>query len=66
MPYINHQVGDLVVTQRIKDGYINANKLSKAYERQTGKYRNPNAWFEKDRTIEYLELLSDKINLEVY
>ena len=60
MQYIEHQVGDLVVSQRQLDGYISASKLSKAYERQTGKYRNPNAWFEKDRTIEYLELLSDK------
>lgn len=66
MQYIEHQVGDLVVSQRQLDGYISASKLSKAYERQTGKYRNPNAWFEKDRTIEYLELLSDKTGIEVY
>lgn len=66
MKYIEHQVGDLVVSQRQKDGYINASKLTKAYERQTGKYRNPNDWFENRRTNEYLELLSDKTGIEVY
>ena len=66
MQYIEHQVGDLVVSQRKKDGYISASKLTKAYERQTGKYRNPNTWFEKDRTNEYVELLSDKTGIEVY
>jgi Zn-dependent peptidase ImmA (M78 family) len=66
MQYIEHSVGDLAVTQRQQDGYINASKLTKAYEKQTGKYRNPNSWFEKDRTNEYLELLSDKTGIEVY
>lgn len=66
MQNIEHQVGDLAVTQRINDGYINANLLTKAYEKQTGKYRNPNSWFERDRTIQYLELLSDKTGIEVY
>jgi KilA-N domain len=66
MKYIEHQVSDLVVQQRKKDGYINASKLTKAYERETGKYRNPNSWFEKDRTNEYLEILSDHTKIEVY
>ncbi|MEL4898345.1 KilA-N domain-containing protein [Crocosphaera sp. Alani8] len=44
MLYLEHNVVDLVVSKRKKDGYINASKLTKAYERQTGKYRNPNAW----------------------
>ena len=66
MLYVEHKVGDLVVNQRKKDGYINASKLTKAYEKQTGKYRNPNNWFEKNRTNEFLELLSDKTGIEVY
>lgn len=66
MQYIEHKVGDLVVSQRKNNGYISASKLTKAYERQTGRYRNPNTWFEKDRTMEYLELLSDKTGIQVY
>ncbi|BAQ60059.1 KilA N-terminal domain [Geminocystis sp. NIES-3708] len=66
MQYIEHQVGGLVVSQRKNDGYISASKLTKAYEKQTGKYRNPNDWFERNRTIEFLELLSDKTGIEVY
>ncbi|MEG4293609.1 KilA-N domain-containing protein [Microcoleus sp. C2C3] len=66
MQNIEHQVGELVVTQRKIDGYISANKLTKAYQKQTGKYRNPNQWFEKDRINEFLELLSSKTGLEVY
>ncbi|NES03516.1 MAG: KilA-N domain-containing protein [Okeania sp. SIO2F4] len=66
MHYIEHPVGELVVTQRNSDGYINATKLARAYKNKTGKYKNPNSWFEKDRTNEYVELLSDKTKLEVY
>lgn len=66
MEYIEHQVGELVVSQRQSDGYISATKLTRAYENQTGKYRNPNQWFEKDRTNEFLEILSDKTKLQVY
>ncbi|MCL6753639.1 KilA-N domain-containing protein [Nostoc sp. CCCryo 231-06] len=66
MQYIEHKVGELIVSQRKSDGYISATKLTKAYEQQVGKYRNPNQWFEKDRTIEYLELLSSKTGIEVY
>lgn len=66
MQYIEHKVGELIVEQRQTDGYLNATKLAKAYERKTGKYRNPNKWFENDRTNEYLELLSDKTGIEVY
>jgi KilA-N domain len=64
--YIERKVGDLVVSQRRTDGYINATKLAKAYELQTSKYKNPNQWFEKDRTIQYLELLFSKTGIEVY
>ncbi|NES79616.1 MAG: KilA-N domain-containing protein [Okeania sp. SIO1H6] len=66
MHYIEHSVGELVVTQRHSDGYINATKLARAYKNKTGKYKNPNSWFEKDRTNEYIELLSDKTRVEVY
>ena len=66
MKHIEHQVGELVVSQRKQDGYINASKLSRAYEKKTGKYRNPKGWFENNRTNEYLELLSDKTGIEVY
>jgi hypothetical protein len=66
MEHIEHKVGELVVSQRESDGYINASKLAKAYEKQTGKYKNPNSWFENDRTNQYLELLSDKTGIEVY
>ncbi|OZH52245.1 hypothetical protein AFK68_25640 [Hydrocoleum sp. CS-953] len=66
MDYIEYPFGELVVTQRNSDGYINATKLARAYTSKTGKYRNPNSWFEKDRTNEYVELLSDKTKLEVY
>ena len=37
MRYIEHPVGELVVTQRNSDGYINATKLARAYKNQTGK-----------------------------
>ncbi|MBW4494514.1 MAG: KilA-N domain-containing protein [Oscillatoria princeps RMCB-10] len=63
--YIDHKIGDLVVQQRQKDGYINASKLTKAYERKTGTRKNPKHWFENDRTYKYYELLSDKTGLEV-
>lgn len=66
MNYIEHPVGELVVTQRNYDGYINATKLARAYKKKTGKYRNPNSWFEKNGTTEYIELLSNKTKLEVY
>lgn len=66
MQFIEHQVGELTVSQRSNDGYINATKLAKAYQKKTGKYKNANSWFEKDRTNEFLELLSDKTKLEVY
>lgn len=66
MLYLEHKVGKLIVNQRKSDGYINATKLTRAYEHKTSKYRNPNQWFEKDRTNEYLELLSDRTGLEVY
>src|SRR4028118_253658 len=64
--YIDHKIGDLVVEQRQNDGYINATKLTKAYERKTGTRKNATKWFENDRTIQYIELLSDKTGLEVY
>ncbi|MEA5520790.1 KilA-N domain-containing protein [Limnoraphis robusta] len=64
--YFEHKVGELVVSQRKSDGYISATKLARAYENKIGKYKNPNQWFEKDRTNEYVELLSDKTGLEVY
>jgi hypothetical protein len=66
MQYIEHQVGELVVSQRKSDGYISATKLTRAYELQTGKKRNPNSWFENDRTHEFLNLLCDKTKLEIY
>jgi hypothetical protein len=66
MQYIEHKVGELVVNQRQSDGYISATKLTRAYENQTGKYRNPNQWFEKDRTHEFLEILSNRTELQVY
>jgi hypothetical protein len=65
MQYIEHQVGLLVVSQRQSDGYISASKLTKAYEQKTNQYKNPNNWFENNRTNEYLELLSSKTGLEV-
>ena len=64
--YKDHKIGDLVVEQRQNDGYINATKLTKAYERKTGTRKNAAKWFENDRTIQYIELLSDKTGLEVY
>lgn len=66
MQYIEHQVGELVVSQRKSDGYISATKLTKAYQLQTHTKRNPNDWFEKDRTHEFLNLLCNKTGIEVY
>lgn len=66
MQFIEHPVGELIVSQRKKDGYINATKLAKAYEKKTGKKKTPNNWFENNRTNEFLELLSNKTGLEVY
>lgn len=66
MEYIEHKVGELIVSQRKSDGYISATKLAKAYEQQVGKYKNPNLWFENDRTNKFLELLSSKTEIEVY
>lgn len=60
MQYIEHQVGELIVNQRKYDGYINATKLTRAYELQTQKKKNPNSWFEKNRTHEFLNLLHHK------
>lgn len=65
MQYIEHKVGDLVVNQRQSDGYINATKLAKAYELNTGRRKNYSDWFEKDRTHEFLNVLSSKIGIEV-
>ncbi|MGL4497667.1 MAG: KilA-N domain-containing protein [Planktothrix sp.] len=68
MSFIERQVGvkELTVSQRQADGYINATKLARAYERKTDKYKNPNKWFENNRTVEFIELLSNKTGLEVY
>jgi hypothetical protein len=66
MQFIEHQVGELIVSQRKSDGYINATKLAKAYEKQTFKSKNPTQWFENDRTNKYIELLSTRTGLEVY
>jgi hypothetical protein len=64
--YIDHKIGDLVVEQRQNDAYINATKLTTAYEQKTGNRKNATKWFENDRTIKYIELLSDKTGLEGY
>lgn len=66
MQFIEHQVGELIVSQRKNDGYINATKLTRAYELQTQIKRNPNSWFEKDRTHEFLNLLHNKTGIEIY
>jgi len=66
MDYIEHQVGKLVVSQRKADGYINATKLTRAYELRTLKKRNTNDWFEKDRTHEFLNLVHQKTGIEIY
>ncbi|MTJ14658.1 KilA-N domain-containing protein [Anabaena sp. UHCC 0187] len=66
MEYIEHRVGELIVSQRKTDGYISATKLTKAYEIQTQKKRNPNDWFEKDRTHQFLNLLQNKTGIEIY
>ena len=66
MQYIEHQVGELIVSQRKDDGYINATKLTRAYELQTQKKKNPNSWFEKNRTHEFLNLLHNKTGIEIY
>lgn len=66
MDFIEHKVGELVVSQRKSDGYINATKLTRAYESQTKKKKNPNLWFEKDRTHEFLDLLYNQTGIEIY
>lgn len=65
MKYIPHKIGNLTVEQRQSDGYINATKLTKAYEAQAGIKKNANQWFETDRANRYIELLSDKTGLSV-
>lgn len=65
MEYIEHQVGELVVSQRQSDGYISATKLTRDYEKETGKYRSPNQWLKNKITNQILEVLSDKTKLPV-
>lgn len=62
---IIHKIGELEVLQRIKDGYINATQLSKAYERKTGIIKRPNSWFETNRANLLIEVVSDHTGLEV-
>lgn len=66
MEFIEHQVGELSVSQRKSDGYINATKLARAYKLQTKKNKHPKSWFENDRTHEFLYLLSNKTGIEIY
>ena len=65
MQFIEHTIGNLVVRQRKNDGYINATKLTRAYNDKTGSKKTPGKWFENDRSNIYIELLSDKNGLNV-
>lgn len=65
MQNITHRIGDLEVTQRVKDGYINATQLCKVYEIQTGIKKAPRHWFETDRANRLIELVSDVTGISV-
>lgn len=65
MQFIEHKIGNLVVRQRKKDGYINATKLTRAYNHKTGSKKTPRQWFETDRSNIYIERISDRTGLKV-
>lgn len=62
---IQHQIGALVVSQRVSDGYINATQLCKAYEQETGLKKTPAHWLETDRAKAYIRLKSTAIGKTV-
>lgn len=63
--FITHQLQGVEITQRFKDGYLNATALSKAYLAKTGKRREPNDWIRLVRTQETIKHLSETTGIPV-
>lgn len=66
MQNLTHRVGVLEVTQRAKDGYINATELCRVYETKTKIKREPREWFETNRANRFIELVSDQTGISPY
>jgi hypothetical protein len=47
----------ITIAQRSSDGYLNATRLAKAYEKHTGKRKDVRDWLKTDRAQEYMEFL---------
>lgn len=62
---IAHQINGLTIGQRNTDGYVNATRLSKAYEQQTGKRRDVHKWLTSKRTQEMIAHLSSVTQIGV-
>ncbi|MEG3840476.1 KilA-N domain-containing protein [Microcoleus sp. herbarium14] len=66
MDIIPHNVSNIAVGQRKKDGYINATALTTAYKKATGKKRDVSDWFQNKRTQESLKHLSCNTGIPVF
>ena len=66
MDHIIHKMNGLTVQQRIKDGYINATALAKAYETATGTRKDVRDWLLTDRAKAYIAYLSEKTGIPVF
>jgi hypothetical protein len=62
---IKHELHGVVVEQRPADGYLNATKLAKAYEAETGIRKDVRDWLLTERAKSYIERLSTKTGIPV-
>jgi len=65
MSIISHNLSNVTVEQRSKDGYINATSLAVAYKESSGIRREVAEWLSNKRTKESLEHLSTKTGIPV-
>lgn len=61
----DRDLNGILVQQRISDGYINATKLAKAYEIQTGTRKDVRDWLLTDRAKSNIDYASSKTGIPV-
>lgn len=62
---IERNLNGIIVAQRITDGYLNATKLAKAYELETGVRKDVRDWLLTERSKANVERLSAKTGIPV-
>jgi hypothetical protein len=64
--FIKHQLNGITIEQRSTDGYLNATKLTKAYEAGTGIRKDVRDWLITERAKSYIQYLSEKTGIPVF